>query len=341
MWAVFALATIVLVGVQPSLMQVPPTCSRSIRTVLRPEPASAWESGTPAWPAPITTASHCCAAIEGDSFLTVLTPAAERPVEVVGRADEGEVREGLREVAQRLAMVSNLLGVEPEVVGITEHMLENKARFLEPASPRERLDEPEGAQAEGPFFARQAVRGLLHVVAVHEAVGNEASILGGAVDGIERLEHPGIAGRKEEDKGHDQVRGVQGVVVVGLHESFALRTPALLHDLLVDLVTDLQPLVAVGGKRALVGEPQTPVDGDPAHESGVHEVPAAAPGLPDPFVLDLPVVADPVDQGPKVGPQFVGDGGAVLVIEVDGIHQLAVDIELQLVVGAVSEPDGT
>jgi hypothetical protein len=35
----------------------PPTCSRSIRAVLRPDPASAWESGTPAWPAPITTAS--------------------------------------------------------------------------------------------------------------------------------------------------------------------------------------------------------------------------------------------------------------------------------------------
>jgi hypothetical protein len=29
-----------------------------------------------------------------------------------------------------------------------------------------------------------------------------------------------------------------------------------------------------------------------------------------------------------VGPQFVGDGGAVLVIEVDGVHELAVDIQL-------------
>ena len=35
-YATRALATIVLVGVQPSLMQVPPTCSRSIRSVRRP-----------------------------------------------------------------------------------------------------------------------------------------------------------------------------------------------------------------------------------------------------------------------------------------------------------------
>jgi hypothetical protein len=36
--------------------QVKPICG-SIRAVLRPDLASAWESGTPAWPAPITTAS--------------------------------------------------------------------------------------------------------------------------------------------------------------------------------------------------------------------------------------------------------------------------------------------
>ena len=30
----------------------------------------------------------------------------------------------------------------------------------------------------------------------------------------------------------------------------------------------------------------------------------------------------------------------MLVVEVDGVHELAVDVELQLVVGAVAEPDG-
>ena len=31
-------------------------------------------------------------------------------------------------------MVSDLLGVEPEVVGVAEHVLEDEARFLEPAA---------------------------------------------------------------------------------------------------------------------------------------------------------------------------------------------------------------
>src|SRR5215831_11583146 len=49
----------VLVGVQPSLMQVPPTCSRSTSAVFRPAPASAELNGVPAWPEPTTIASYC------------------------------------------------------------------------------------------------------------------------------------------------------------------------------------------------------------------------------------------------------------------------------------------
>src|SRR5215208_190319 len=127
-------------------------------------------------------------------------------------------------------------------------MLEDEAGFFKPPGPRKRLDEPERAEAEGPLFARQAVGGLLHVVAVDEAVRDEPSVLRRAVDGVERLEHPGIAGREEEDEGHDEARSVEGVVAVGLHESLSLRTPSLLHYLLVDPVADTQPTFAVSGE---------------------------------------------------------------------------------------------
>jgi hypothetical protein len=40
-----------------------------------------------------------------------------------------------------------------------------------------------------------------------------------------------------------------------------------------------------------------------------------------------------------VNPKVVGDGGAVLVVEVDGVHELAVDVQLKLVVGVVAYPD--
>jgi len=51
-------ATIVLVGVHPSLTQVPPRCSRSISATRRPASASRAPRNGPAWPAPMMIASN-------------------------------------------------------------------------------------------------------------------------------------------------------------------------------------------------------------------------------------------------------------------------------------------
>src|SRR5215217_4953841 len=89
---------------------------------------------------------------------TQLPPLSERPAEVVGGADERQVREGLREVAQGLAAGSDLLRVEAEVVGVAEHLLEDEPGFFQPPRARERLDKPERAQVERTFLAHESVR---------------------------------------------------------------------------------------------------------------------------------------------------------------------------------------
>lgn len=48
-------------------------------------------------------------------------------------ADQREVRQGLREVAQQLARCADLLGVQAEVVGVGEHLLKGQARLVETA----------------------------------------------------------------------------------------------------------------------------------------------------------------------------------------------------------------
>src|SRR5215211_8646779 len=106
-------------------------------------------------------------------FSMRLPPLSERPIEVVGCADEGEVREGLREIAQRLPAGPDLLRIEPEVVCVAEHLLEDETGLLEPASPRERFDEPERAQVERPLLPHEAVGGFLDVVAEDKAIGNQ------------------------------------------------------------------------------------------------------------------------------------------------------------------------
>ena len=52
------------------------------------------------------------------------------------------------------------------------------------------------------------------------------------------------------------------------------------------------------------------------------------------------VLADVVDEPGDVLPAVVVDGPAVLVEEVDGIHQLAVDVELELVGRGVADAHG-
>src|SRR5262245_4831835 len=79
--------------------------------------------------------------------------SSELAVEVVGGADQCEVREGLREVAELFACRADLLGVEPDVVRVAEHLLEGQPRLVEPPRARECLDPPERAHREGRLSA--------------------------------------------------------------------------------------------------------------------------------------------------------------------------------------------
>jgi hypothetical protein len=58
--------------------------------------------------------------------------AVGRAVQVDRGADQGEVGEGLREVAESLPGHADLLGIQPEVAGVGEHVLEDRPGFLHP-----------------------------------------------------------------------------------------------------------------------------------------------------------------------------------------------------------------
>src|SRR5262249_30747942 len=95
-------------------------------------------------------------------------------IEVVRSADQAEVREGLREVAEMLTRGSELLGVEAQVVRIAEHLLEVVAGFFELAGACEALGVPERADAERALFRPEpVVRPLVGAVAVNERVVDE------------------------------------------------------------------------------------------------------------------------------------------------------------------------
>src|SRR5688500_5767087 len=93
----------------------------------------------------------------------------EGTVEMNGGAYEAEVGKGLREVAQSLTGGTYLLGVEPEVVCVGEHLLQGETRLIETTGLRQAFDEPEGAHVEAALGLFEAVGGCSpHVVAVNE-----------------------------------------------------------------------------------------------------------------------------------------------------------------------------
>src|SRR5262245_18303922 len=82
-YATRALATMVLVGVQPTLMHVPPTYCRSTTAVFQPAAPRAPASGFPDWPVPMIMASNLSAVIGISPPRLALV--AKRPVSLPGR----------------------------------------------------------------------------------------------------------------------------------------------------------------------------------------------------------------------------------------------------------------
>ena len=68
---------------------------------------------------------------------------------------------------------------------------------------------------------------------------------------------------------------------------------------------------------------------------------SAATYFPNALIGPPPVIAQPVDQVTQMHPEVVRDGIAVLVGQIHGIHELAVDVQLQLVIRAVTDADRT
>src|SRR5262245_11540902 len=82
---------------------------------------------------PRRSSATACSGIAARNSRCSPRPARGREpaVEVERRTDQREVGERLREVAEVLPTMAELLAVEPQVVRVAEHLLEEEARLLE------------------------------------------------------------------------------------------------------------------------------------------------------------------------------------------------------------------
>src|SRR5215211_5845882 len=241
------------------------------------------------------------------------------------------------EVAQSFSTRPDLLGVEAKVVGVGEHLLQGEAGLVEAPGAGKALHKPEGTEAEAPFLALQAVGGgFLLPVAVHERVVGQLLLYT-----VEGGEPAGVGGTDELHQGHEKERSVEGVGTVVLDEAVLLPVPALFHDLLVDHVPLRHPASVSRREPALAGDAPRALEGDPAHDLRRDELPLSAADLPDTMVRILPVGAEPAENPPQVLPEIIVQRSAVPVVEVRRVEDGPVEVELDLAVGGVAEPDRT
>src|SRR5262249_19231072 len=91
------------------------------------------------------------------SPLSLMAGGGQTAVQVIGGADQGQVSKRLREVPQVFAARSQFLGVEAEVVGISQGLLEEEAGLFQIPGPRQALHIPERAHGKGALLAQEPV----------------------------------------------------------------------------------------------------------------------------------------------------------------------------------------
>src|SRR5262245_57439248 len=117
--------------------------------------------------------------------------------------------ESLRKIAERFALWPGLLCIKSEVIGITQHAVEQESRlgkFLGNclARARQRFDKPKRAHVEGALLPRQSVNTRLWWITVHEAIAEETATARAFIDSGDGAQHPRIIGSHEEYERHDQ-----------------------------------------------------------------------------------------------------------------------------------------
>src|ERR1700722_17319071 len=97
----------------------------------------------------------------------------ERAVQISRSADQRQMRQGLRIISEVLSAPSQLLRIQPDVVGIAQHLLKNQPRLIQLSGACEALDEPERTGREGALGSSKPVQPALCFVAIHECVDRQ------------------------------------------------------------------------------------------------------------------------------------------------------------------------
>ena len=147
-------------------------------------------------------------------------------------------------------------------------------------------------------------------------------------------------GEEPHDRQHE-VGGVQVLRAEVLREGAGSLVPPVAYDCREDLLFDACPLGDLVLRTDAVRDRDGAVEGDPAHDLRVQEVPRVTSDLPDALIGLLPANGGRVGAGDEEGPGVLVELADLLVQAMGGVEQFAVDVDLLLAPCAVAHADGT
>ena len=108
-------------------------------------------------------------------------PAVQCTIQVERGADQGEMREGLRKVSERFAASPYLFGVQPQMIGVSQHPFKQQPGFcqfrtIDSSCPGERFHQPKRTQGKRAFSPCEPICSGFAVVTIHEAIGDQSSL---------------------------------------------------------------------------------------------------------------------------------------------------------------------
>ena len=138
--------------------------------------------------------------------------------------------------------------------------------------------------------------------------------------------------------GHQQDARVQVVGSVRLRERLLPVAPRLRQHIVGDRLTELPPSVDGTVQPELVMGTNGAIEGHPRHHLRVGEVPERPSDLPDAGVLLTPAVLEPSEQLQHQRPDVLVRRSTLDPQLVDGVQDLAVDVQLELRRCGVPDP---
>ncbi len=108
------------------------------------------------------------------------------------------------------------------------------------------------------------------------------------------------------------------------------RVIAVFHDIDINAIAFMSPSGSISRETPLVGESNASIQGDPTHDFGIHKMPTPTTDFPNAFVGQLPVVTHIIEEPTEVHPEIKRNGRAMGVIEIHGVHESSIHVELQL-----------